>query len=58
MLEGLALSYEAARLFEKSLNDSDYISMATLVESSREDNVDALIEYKINCSLNMEKIKI
>ena len=58
VLEGLALSYEAARLFEKSLNDSDYINMATLVEASREDNADALIEYKINCSLNMEKNKI
>jgi Tfp pilus assembly protein PilN len=58
VLEGLALSYEAARLFEKSLNDSDYINIATLVESSREDNADAFIEYKINCSLDMEKIKI
>ncbi len=58
VLEGLALSYEAARLFERSLSDSDYISMATLIETSKEDSENAFIEYKINCLLNPEKSKI
>ena len=58
VLEGLALSYESARLFEKMLNELDYINLATLTETSREDNVNALVVYKINCSLDTEKIKI
>ncbi|OHB61714.1 MAG: hypothetical protein A2168_05060 [Planctomycetes bacterium RBG_13_50_24] len=58
VLEGMALSYESARLFEKMLNDLDYIKLASLAETSREDNVDSLVIYKINCSLNTEKIKI
>jgi len=58
VLEGLALSYEAARLFEKSLSDSEYINLATLIETSKEDSVNAFIEYKINCSLNTQKSKI
>ena len=57
VLKGLALSYQAARLFEKSLNDSDYINQATLVDSSKDDSL-SLIVYQINCSLNTEKIKI
>ena len=58
IIKGLALSYEAARLFEKTLNESDYIEFASLAETSREDNVSAFVEYKINCSLNTGKIKI
>jgi Tfp pilus assembly protein PilN len=58
VLEGLALSYEAARLFEKTLNDLDYVSLATLAEASREDSGSVLVMYKINCSLDREKIKI
>ena len=58
MLEGLALSYEAARLFEKTLNDLDYVNLASLAEASREDDGSALVMYKINCSLDREKIKI
>lgn len=58
VLEGMALSFESARLFEKMLNDLDYINLASLAETSREDDVDSLVIYKINCSLNTEKIKI
>ena len=58
MLVGLALTYESARLFEKTLNDLDFINLASLAEVSREDNENGFVMYKINCSLNSEKIKI
>jgi Tfp pilus assembly protein PilN len=58
VLEGSALSYESARLFEKMLNDLEYISSASLTEASREENADALVTYRINCSLITEKIGI
>ena len=58
VLEGLALTYESARLFEKTLNDLDFINLASLSEVSREDNENGFVMYKINCSLNSEKIKI
>ncbi|MBN2592812.1 MAG: pilus assembly protein PilM [Sedimentisphaerales bacterium] len=58
VLEGLALTYESARLFEKTLNDLDFINLASLNEVSREDNENGFVMYKINCSLNSEKIKI
>ena len=50
-LEGLALSYEAARLFVKMLNESDYISLASLSEATREDSAGGLVTYTIDCSL-------
>ena len=58
VLKGMALSYEAARMFEKSLNESEYINFANLAETEREESVNSFIVYKINCSLNTEKIKI
>ena len=58
ILKGSALSYEAARLFEKTLNDLEYVNLASLTEASREDNQNGLVIYKINCSLDREKIKI
>ncbi len=58
VLQGLALTYESARLFEKTLNDLDFINIASLTEASREDNETALVVYKINCLLNVEKIRI
>lgn len=58
VLEGSALSYQSARDFEKMLNDLDYVNLASLTEASREDNSDALVTYKINCSLMTEKIGI
>jgi len=54
-LEGLALSYEAARLFIKTLNDSDYISSASLVETTRGEESSGLVVYKIDCALIIEK---
>lgn len=54
-LEGLALSYEAIHLFVKMLNNSNYISSASLTETVKEDKADGLIMYTINCSLNLQK---
>ncbi len=53
-LEGLALSYEAVRLFVKMLNESDYISSASL-NMRREEKAGGLVMYTINCSLTREK---
>ena len=50
-LEGLALSYEAARFFVKTLNESEYISLATLSEATREDAVGGLVTYTIHCTV-------
>ena len=57
VLKGLALSFQAVGLFEKSLNDSDYINLATQVDSTKDVSLN-LIVYQINCSLNTEKFKI
>ena len=50
-LEGLALSYEAARFFEKKLTESDYISMASRSGATREESANGLVTYTIDCSL-------
>ena len=50
-LEGLAISYEAIHLFVKMLNNSNYISSASLTETIKEDEGDGLIRYTIDCSL-------
>ena len=55
VLEGMALSYEAARLFMKMLNESDYIDSASLTETTREEQAGGLVLYTINCSLTIEK---
>ena len=39
-LEGLAISYESVHLFVKMLNNSDYISSASLTETNKEDEAD------------------
>ncbi len=54
-LEGLALSYEAARLFVKMLNESDYVSLASLTEAAREDAAGGLVAYKIDCTVTSRK---
>jgi Tfp pilus assembly protein PilN len=54
-LEGLALSYEAARLFETKLSESDYISRASLSEATRKDSAGGLVTYTIDCSLTDKK---
>jgi hypothetical protein len=54
-LQGLALSYEAARFFVKKLNESDYISLATLSEATREDSAGGLVRYTVDCLLAEEK---
>ena len=54
-LEGLALSYEAARFFETKLSESDYISQASLSEATRKNSAGGLVTYTIDCSLADEK---
>jgi len=54
-LEGLALSYEAVRLFVKKLNESDCISMASLGEATRDNSVGGLVTYTIDCTVTGEK---
>jgi len=54
-LEGLALSYEAARFFVKKLNESDYISLASLSEATRDNSAGGLVTYTIDCSLTDEE---
>ena len=56
-LEGLALSYEAARLFVKTLNDSDYISSATPTKTTKGEELGGLVVYKIDCTLIIEESK-
>jgi Tfp pilus assembly protein PilN len=58
VLEGLALTYGSVRKFEETLNELEYVNLASLVEASREDNADAVVTYKINCSLDNKKIEI
>jgi Tfp pilus assembly protein PilN/nucleoside diphosphate kinase len=50
-LEGLALSYEATRLFVNMLNKSKHINSASLIETERNDEDGGLVRYEINCSL-------
>jgi len=57
VLKGVALSYEAARLFEKMLNDSDYFDSASLNETRKGGEAGELVLYEINCLLKMEKSK-
>jgi Tfp pilus assembly PilM family ATPase/Tfp pilus assembly protein PilN len=54
-LQGMAISYEAIHLFVKMLNNSDYISSATLTETTKEDEADGFIMYTIDCVLKLEK---
>ena len=54
-LEGLAISYETIHLFVNMLNSSDYISSASLAETTKEDKENGFIMYRIDCTLKMEK---
>lgn len=56
-IEGLALSYEAARLFVKMLNESEHLSLASLREATRENSADGLVTYTIDCSLTEDNSK-
>lgn len=57
ILKGMALSYEAARLFEKMLSESDYFDTASLNQTRKGGKADQLVLYEIDCSLKMEKSK-
>ena len=54
-MQGEALSYEVVHLFVKMLNDSDYISSASLAETVKGEKAGGLVMYTINCSLIREK---
>ncbi len=54
-MQGEALSYEVVHLFVKMLNDSDYISSASLAETVKGEKAGGLVSYTINCSLIREK---
>ena len=54
-MQGEALSYEAVHLFVKILNDSDYISSASLAETVKGEKAGGLVMYTINCSLIRKK---
>jgi len=56
-IDGLALSYEGARLFVKMLNESDHLSLASLSEATRENSADGLVTYTIECLLKEEESK-
>ncbi|MDT8301022.1 MAG: pilus assembly protein PilM [Sedimentisphaerales bacterium] len=54
-LEGMAISYETIHLFVQMLNNSVYISSASLTETTKEDNENGFIMYRIDCMLKLEK---
>jgi Tfp pilus assembly PilM family ATPase/Tfp pilus assembly protein PilN len=54
-MQGMAISYEAIHLFVEMLNNSDYISSATLTETTKEDEADGFIMYTIDCVLKLSK---
>lgn len=54
-LEGLALSYEAVRLFVDMLAISEHIDSASLNETGKDNKNVGLIRYKINCALTTRK---
>jgi Tfp pilus assembly protein PilN len=54
-LQGLALSYEAARSFVERLNESEHVDLAFLSEATREDTVGDLVTYTINCTVTNGK---
>ncbi|MHC4243168.1 MAG: pilus assembly protein PilM [Planctomycetota bacterium] len=54
-LEGLAISYETIHLFVEMLNNSDYISSASLTETTKDNEVNGFIVYRIDCALRLEK---
>jgi Tfp pilus assembly protein PilN len=57
-LEGLATSYESIHLFVEMLNGSDYISSASLNETTKEEEREnGLITYSIDCKLKFRKEK-
>jgi Tfp pilus assembly PilM family ATPase len=54
-LEGMAISYEMIHLFVQMLNDSIYISSASLTETTKEEKGNGFIMYRIDCVLKPEK---
>jgi len=53
-LEGLAVSYEAVRLFVDMLDNSKNIESASLINAEKRSAGDRLVGYSINCFLTSE----
>ena len=51
LIKGWSVSYEAVRLFVDMLGKSEYIVSADLVGAEKDEGVDGLISYSIDCSL-------
>jgi len=54
-LEGMAISYETIHLFVEMLNSSEYITSASLAETTKEDQTNGFIMYRIECTLKLQK---
>ena len=48
-LEGLALSYKAVDMFVEMLNKSQCLNSVSVMETERDNDLDGLVRYSINC---------
>jgi Tfp pilus assembly protein PilN len=51
-IKGQSSSYEAVQLFVEMLGKSKYIDSASIVEAEKDENLDGLVSYSINCVLS------
>jgi len=58
LLEGLALSYESVHLFVNTLDKSEQLDSASLIETEKDEEEDGLVRYAISCSLIPKERKI
>jgi Tfp pilus assembly PilM family ATPase/Tfp pilus assembly protein PilN len=52
-LKGIAASYEAVHLFVDTLNESELVNTASLIETEKEEEEDGLVSYEIDCALTV-----
>jgi Tfp pilus assembly protein PilN len=50
-IKGQSSSYEAVHLFVEKLGESKYIDSASIVEAEKDEKLDGLVSYSINCVL-------
>jgi len=51
VIKGRSTSYEAVHLFVDMLGESEYMASAALVEAEKDESVEGLVSYWIDCSL-------
>lgn len=51
VIKGRSTSYEAVHLFVDMLGESEYMASAALIEAEKDESVDGLVSYCIDCSL-------